>query len=189
MDSLHLLAKGNYDTLSRAQQLAIFQEFYRFVFPQARRIVRDYAAAEDIVQEAFLKSVRKMPPHLRNMLQVQAWIRTVAKNQAITYLRKHPDISGAYDTCSSAAGAHVPLPMQSPSPEKEVECRLMTETVARCVHSLKPEYKSIVLLRWRYGLSYKEIATRLNMTEQNVKTRLFRAREAVRQKFMLEWGS
>ena len=72
--------------------------------------------------------------------------------------------------------------------ENTVETKFMEESIVQYLRELKPEYRVLVEYRWRKGLSYREIADLLEVTEDAVKQRLYRARESIKKMLFKEWG-
>lgn len=64
----------------------------------------------------------------------------------------------------------------------------MTETIGVCLNEMKPEYKALIELRWKKDLSYREMAAELDTTEDKVKYKLYRAREALKKRLFKRWG-
>ncbi|PAD74521.1 RNA polymerase sigma factor, partial [Paenibacillus campinasensis] len=83
---LQLLLAAEFADLSEALQEQIYYEFYDLVYGQILYIVRDHAAAEDIIQESFLKVITSKP-EFENESKMRGWLRVVAKNSTMNYLR------------------------------------------------------------------------------------------------------
>jgi RNA polymerase sigma-70 factor (ECF subfamily) len=64
----------------------------------------------------------------------------------------------------------------------------MEESITHYLSNLKPEYRQIFEMRWLHSMSYKEMAAELNVSEGIIKQRLFRAREAIKQKIDDDWS-
>ncbi len=150
-------------------------------------MINDHPSAEDIIQEAFMKTLAKSPP-AESEEHIKAWIKVVAKNLTINYIRKQKkwknDISleltwdgGPY---MHAAAASV---------EQEVEAKSLEEQISRHLMGMKPEQRTLIELKWKKGLSYKEIALEVQDTEIAVKTKLHRARSYLKRKLFKEWGN
>ncbi|MGG3743221.1 RNA polymerase sigma factor [Paenibacillus chibensis] len=74
------------------------------------------------------------------------------------------------------------------SVENTVETKLIEESIMDYLQQLKPEYSVLIEYRWKQGLSYKEISNMLDLSEDVVKQRLFRARESIKKMLFKEWG-
>ncbi len=73
--------------------------------------------------------------------------------------------------------------------EDQIEAKILIETVLDYVGKIKPDYRRILEMRWVRQMTYKEMADELQVTEGMVRQKLYRAREAVRDKIKQEWGN
>ncbi|MCD1259715.1 sigma-70 family RNA polymerase sigma factor [Paenibacillus athensensis] len=184
---MHLFISDFY-TLDKGIQEHVYQEFYILVYPMIYFILRDHAGVEDIIQEAFLRAVRKAPM-LKERDKYESWLKKLTRNVTLNHLRKHKRNRDELDAemifvmkeAAPASDYLVPL-------EKEVELKLMREAIVKYINQLSPSYRQIIAMKWIHNLSYKDMAAELGVTEGVVRQRLYRAREAVRQKLMEEWG-
>lgn len=181
------LAKSDFGALNLAIQKEIYQEFYKLVYSSIMYTVRDHASTEDIIQEAFLKVVNRIPT-FDNDSRLKAWIKVVVKNTLYDFIRKNKKNRNEVDTESVYIYDNVNYSTGQNTPEHEIELKMMSEAIKKCLHDLKPEYQVIIELRWKRELSYKEIANALESSEEKVKSKLHRAREAIKKKFASEWG-
>ncbi|MFE5321488.1 RNA polymerase sigma factor [Paenibacillus sp. NPDC056579] len=162
-------------------------EFYRFVYGAIIIIVKEHAATEDIIQESFLKVIKSIPT-LENESKLRAWIRVIVKNTTFNHLRKNKKNRNEVDVESVFIKDSVDYATDAETLENEVELKVMVEAIDKCLKELKPEYQVLVELRWKHGMSYKEIADFLDINEQTVKYKLHRARVAIKKRFLKEWG-
>lgn len=184
-NSLILLATQRFEDLHHSVQREIYREFYQFVYGMIFYIIKDHAITEDIIQEAFLTSIRK-PPVLKDEAKLLAWIKTVTRNHTFNYLRKNKNDRNIMDVdCvfidENIQPSHEPL-------ESEVTAKIMEERIKAYLDQIKPEHKLLIELRWKKEMSYKEMASELGTTENVIRQKLYRAREAIRKKMMKEWG-
>jgi len=188
MDSkLKLLIHTNFDALSAASQKEIYQEFYRTFYRTVVYMVNDHAIAEDVLQDAFLKVVGHLP-RMEDEGRLWAWTRVVVKNMTYNYLRKMKNRRNEVDSESVYISNSEAYATKRQSTEQQVELKAMAEKLEECLSELKPEYQVLIELRWKRDMSYKEMAAELETTEETVKYKLYRAREAVKKKFRNEWG-
>jgi len=184
---LLLLLNCNFTALHSELQRDIYAEFYKMVYGAIVYMVKDHAATEDIIQDSFLKVIRNIPT-VDTENQFLSWIRVVVKNTTYNYLRKHKKIRNEVDVDSVFINESTDYATDAVTVEKEVELKEMTEVIDKCLFELKPEYRALMELRWKQRLTYKEIAVHLETTEQTVKYKLHRAREAIKKKFLKVWG-
>jgi len=184
---LFLLSGANYHALSPQLQKEIYEEFYQFVYSPIIYMVKDHAATEDIIQNSFIKIIDSVP-RAENEAQLKSWLKVVVRNMVYNYFRKTKKNRNEIDSESVYINESAPMSTEAASLEKEVELKLMTETISQCLNELRPEYKALIELRWKRELSYREIATELETTEERVKYKLYRAREAMKRTFSKKWG-
>lgn len=185
---LILLYDADFYSLSESLQREVYREFYTLVYPLVFAMVRDHGAAEDIIQDAFLRAIDKAA-QVEEPEKFESWLKTLTKNYTLSFLRKWSrqrdellsDDVFLYKEFSMSGEA---LPV-----DKEVELTMMKEAIARYLDRLKPEYRQIVEMRWIHNLSYKEMADALQVTEGSIRQKLFRAREAIKNKLKEEWGN
>ncbi|GIP31242.1 RNA polymerase sigma factor [Paenibacillus sp. J2TS4] len=185
---LILLYTADFYSLTESLQQEVYREYYMLVYPMVYAIIRDHGAAEDIIQDAFMRAIERAK-QIEEPEKLAGWLKTLTKNFAISFLRKwsrqrdellSDDVFLYKEVSSNEIGLSV---------EKEVEIKMMKEAISRYLDQLKPEYRQIMEMRWIYNLSYKEMADVLGLTEGSIRQKLFRAREAVKNKLKEEWGN
>jgi RNA polymerase sigma-70 factor (ECF subfamily) len=148
------------------------------------RFIRDPAEVEDVAQEAFIKAYRALPS-FRGESAFYTWLYRIGINTAKNYLvamgRRAPTVSETEspDAETGEEGRQVP---DFNTPENELMSRQIAETVNRAVDELPEELRTAITLRELEGLSYEEIATMMNCPIGTVRSRIFRAREAIAEK-------
>lgn len=183
---LQLLLTADFKNISEPLQEEVYYEFYDLVYGQIMYVVRDHAAVEDIIQEAFIKVVTNKPV-FDNENKLKAWLRVVSKNTTMNYLRKNKKYRNQVDV-DRVFISEEELVASSTNVEHQVESKMMEESIKGYLEQLKPEYRLLIEYRWKHGLTYKEIADLLDTREDIVKQRLFRARESVKKMLYREWG-
>lgn len=183
---LQLLLAADFAGLSEPIQEEIYYEFYDLVYGQILYVVRDHAAAEDIIQEAFIKVITSKP-RFELESKLRGWLRVVAKNSTMNYLRKNKKYRNQVDVDSVYVNEEDIL-ASSTNVEQQVETNMLEESITYYLDKLKPEYKLLIEYRWKHSLTYKEIAELLDTREEIVKQRLYRARESVKKMLYREWG-
>ena len=150
-------------------------------------MVNDHAATEDIIQEAFLKVVQKIPA-VENEAQLKGWIKVVVRNTTYNYIRKNKKNRNLIDADCVFIDDDPSFAIAAETIEAEVEMKVMSEAIGKYLQDLKPEYRVLIEMRWKQELSYKEIAGELDLSEETVKYKLHRARESIKKRFVKEWG-
>ncbi|MCR8634007.1 RNA polymerase sigma factor [Paenibacillus radicis (ex Xue et al. 2023)] len=185
--SILVLLTGDIRSLDPILQEQVYDQFYRLVYPKIMYIVRDHPAAEDIIQDTFINLIRKSPHDVEEG-RIIAWLRTVARNATISYLRKNNNKRN--ELLSDDVYIDNAVSFMStihPSTEAEVEAKLMKEAIVHYIQQLKPIYRQVLHMRWVEQLSYKEMAERLDVSEEKIRQTLFRSREAVKRKLQDDW--
>lgn len=183
---LCLLLTTDYQSLPEDVQMEVYREYYRLVYPIIYFIVKEYPATEDMIQESFLRALEKVH-QLQDESKLETWLKIVARTVTLNYLRTLTRNRNELESADVFAHRDISSSMRYPSPEEEVEANLLKEDIRRYMGVLKPEYRQLIEMRWYSEMSYKEIAGILGCSESKVRQKLFRAREAVRQKLKEDW--
>lgn len=150
-------------------------------------ILRDHAGVEDIIQESFLRAVRKAPL-LQEIDKYESWVKKLTRNVTLNHLRKHKRNRDELETeLLLSMKESAPTSEYLVSLDKEVELKLMREAIITYINQLSPAYRQIIAMKWIHNLSYKDMANELGVTEGVVRQRLFRARDVIKQRLLEEW--
>jgi RNA polymerase sigma-70 factor (ECF subfamily) len=147
------------------------------------RYISDWSECQDVAQEAFIRAYRAMA-NFRGDSQFYTWMYKIAINTAKNYLvsqgRRPPtdDIS-IEDAVLLDGGTRL---KERATPERELLRQEIEQTVFDTVESLPEDLKVAITLREVDGLSYEEIAQTMNCPIGTVRSRIFRARDAIDQK-------
>ncbi len=135
--------------------------------------------AKDLTIEALGKAFKKLHLYVPNYV-FSTWLFTIAKNNCIDYLRKNklPTISIDNLTLNDKGEKQsFDIPSEIPDPEKMMMKKQRVQILRQIVEQLKPNYRILVRLRYFKEMSYKEIATELEVPLGTVKAQLHRSRE------------
>jgi len=145
------------------------------------RLVRDPAEVEDVTQEAFIKAYRALPS-FRGDSAFYTWLYRIAINTAKNYLvamgRRAPTSTG-FDHEDAEGFEEADQLRDSATPEGELQGKQIAATVNRAMDQLPEDLRTAITLREIEGLSYEEIANVMNCPIGTVRSRIFRAREAI----------
>ena len=153
--------------------------FERPVYALVLRMVHDQATAEDLAQEVFVKAFRRLDSYDPSR-KLASWLFKIAHNTTIDHLRRNeldvvplttPEDDDRGDLLSILADS------ASENPAAAAERRDMGRALSRAIASLRPEYRSTVLMRYVDDLSYQEIVEVTGLPLGTVKTNLHRARK------------
>jgi RNA polymerase sigma-70 factor (ECF subfamily) len=145
------------------------------------RYVRNPAEAEDIAQEAFIKAYRALP-QFRGDSAFYTWMYRIAINTAKNSLASRDRSPIAYDLdLNDPEESHsVQTKLQDPdTPEGMALTEEIRQIVNSAIEGLPEELKTAIVLRELDGLSYEEIAAAMDCPVGTVRSRIFRAREAI----------
>ena len=146
------------------------------------RYVSDAGELEDVTQEAFIKAYRALGK-FRGDSAFYTWLYRIAVNAAKNHLVAKRRRPGADATIEDAEGSDEGgLLSESASPEALAMGGELAEVVESALNGLPDELKAALMLREFDGLSYDDIADVLGCPVGTVRSRIFRAREAVDQR-------
>ena len=148
------------------------------LFRLALRITLNHAEAEDVVQETMLKVWNKRD-QWDAIESMEAFCLTVCRNLALDRMRRADNQNQALE------GSHdAPDTSYASNPEEQAVQRDRVQLVKRLMQQLPEKQRTCMHLRDIEGKAYKEIAAVMNITEQQVKVNIFRARQTIKQKFL-----
>ena len=148
------------------------------------RLIRDQAEAEDVVQEAFIKAYRALP-QFRGDSAFYTWLYRIgintAKNYLVTQGRRAPTSTEA-DVEEAETFDDGDQLRDINTPESMLATKQIAETVNLAMEVLPEELRIAITLREIEGLSYEDIAEAMHCPIGTVRSRIFRAREAIAEK-------
>jgi RNA polymerase sigma-70 factor (ECF subfamily) len=147
------------------------------------RFLRNQSDVPDIVQDAFIKAYRALP-NFRGESAFYTWLYRIAintaKNHLVAQSRKNPANSiDAQDAEDYGASEWL---KEFATPEREVLAAELEQTIHKAMGDLPPDLREAITLREIEGLSYEEIASVMDCPVGTVRSRIFRAREAIDSK-------
>lgn len=145
--------------------------------------------AADLTQEAFLNAWRGLSK-FGGQAAFSTWLYRLASNACIDFLRREKRRSALSMTLEDGDDEErqADLPDQRWSPERELERKEARQALQEGLAALSPEHREVLLLRETEGLSYQEIAQALGLEEGTVKSRIARARMALKE-FLVKSGN
>jgi len=151
----------------------------------ARSILRDQTEAEDVVQETYLRAFSNLAS-FRGASSLSTWLTRIALNEAMGRMRRRSPVVDAAPLEAASArdeefAAMFPLWRSPPSPEAELQQRQLREILNEAIGNLPEPFQCVFLLREVEDLSIDDIARRLAIKPQTVKTRLHRARRILKE--------
>ncbi len=156
------------------------------------RMVRDVDLVEDIAQETFIRAYRALA-QFRGDAQFYTWLYRIAVNTAKKFLmdlKRNPTVSeNSFKSTDDDETSRVENELTSPeTPEAVLASKEIAEMVNSAMDALPEELRQAITLREIEGLTYEEIADAMSCPIGTVRSRIFRAREAISLKIkpMLE---
>ena len=153
--------------------LPLKNELYRM----ALRITMNAADAEDVVQETMMK-VWNRRDQWNQIESIEAFCLTICRNVSLDKVRRMDNqtqsLDAAYDPKDQGVASN---------PEEQAIQSDRVRLVRQMINQLPEKQRSCMQLRDMEGKSYKDIATVLDITEEQVKVNIFRARQTIREKF------
>jgi len=145
------------------------------------RFVRDPTEVEDVTQEAFIKAYRALPG-FRGESAFYTWLYRIGINTAKNYLvalgRRAPTTT-EFNNEDAEGFEDADQLRDASTPESELEGKEIAATVNRAMDALPEDLRTAITLREIEGLSYEEIANVMNCPVGTVRSRIFRARDAI----------
>ena len=160
----------------------LVRKYQHKVFAIISRYVHNHAEAQDVAQDTFLRAYRALA-NFRGESAFYTWLYTIATNTAKNHLvsmgRRPPGDDIQIDDAAQFESA---MRLRDPAtPEREMMRQEIERAVTSAVDKLPEELRQAITLREVDGLSYEEIAQAMNCPIGTVRSRIFRARDAIDQ--------
>lgn len=160
----------------------LIEAYQKKVFNLAYRIIGNYDDANDIAQEAFIRIFRSISG-FRGQSSFSTWIYRITTNVCLDEIRKRKNKSVQYlddDIQTDDGEMQRQIISDDPLPEEIAERKELRAAINDSLGELKEEYRIIITLRDIQGMSYEEIAKVLDCPTGTVKSRINRARQALK---------
>jgi RNA polymerase sigma-70 factor, ECF subfamily len=158
----------------------LFSRYQHKIAGLVSRYVRTNEEIEDIVQESFIKAYRALP-RFRGESAFYTWLYRIAINTSKNYLvaksRRPPDVDIDAEESEFADGSE--SLHESENPENALTRDELATVIDQAIRDLPDDLRSAVTLREFDGLSYEQIAEIMDCPVGTVRSRIFRAREAI----------
>lgn len=156
-------------------------KYQRKIMRLLSRMIRDPAEIEDVAQESFIKAYRALP-QFRGDSAFYTWLYRIAINTARNWLaqnNRRPSTPSSYESEDGETFDETDSLTDSSNPESEMASRQIAETVNKAMNDLPEELRNAIVMREIDGMSYEDIAQSMNCPIGTVRSRIFRAREAI----------
>ncbi len=182
-------------TISGSQPLSfedLMRKHYRAVFAVAYRLSGNRADAEDLTQEAFVRAYRFFHRYNSDM-PFENWMYRITRNAFIDMIRRRPakqPISLDQPMNSNSDDQrHFELPDSSHEPQSVMMFNEVDHHLQLALNTLSPDFRETVILADMQGMSYEEISELLGCSQGTVRSRLHRARKAMKDWLVKNAGS
>lgn len=155
----------------KSAQFAIYKQYYKAMFNTAFRIVNDRFEAEDIMQDSFLAAFTKLDSFSGNVT-FGAWLKKIVINNSLTALKKNNRIEKV---------SLEKVVINKVEDDTQDYTLLTTAEILNNVSQLKNNYKVAITLNLIEGYDYEEIAQIMDISYENSRTTISRAKQKLRQ--------
>ena len=163
----------------------LVQKYQKRMFNIAFRMTGSYEDAGEVVQDAFVSAYRGLK-NFQGRSKFSTWLTAITVNHSKNRLQQmkarhaHEPLSLDDPVRTEDGSIAVDPPSKGPSVLDRLEARDERKKVQECISALETEFREVIILRDMQDFSYEEIGSLLKVREGTVKSRLFRAREAVK---------
>lgn len=167
---------GNLDAFN-----VLVRRYQDVCYNLAYRLMGDETSAEDATQEAFIKAYQRLDGYRGGSFE--GWLKRIVSNTCYDEMRRRQRRPIVYleDMVAPDSDDEAPLPAETPTPEQVAQTHELQRAIARCIRSLTLDQRMVLVLSDVEGLRYDAIAEQLQIAQGTVKSRLSRARLAVRR--------
>jgi RNA polymerase sigma-70 factor (ECF subfamily) len=169
--------------LTRQNNLSAFEALMRRhnrrLFRVARGVLRDSQAAEDAVQETYLRAYTKLDSY-EPLGKFAAWLTRIALNESLMMRRRTRTDTESFDARQEMPGSAEALASDAPTAEQFVEAEHARALLEHAIDALPENFRMVFVLRVVQGLDVRETAESLEINPTTVRTRLFRAHKHLR---------
>ncbi len=156
-------------------------KYQRKIMRLLSRMIRDPSDIEDVAQEAFIKAYRALP-QFRGESAFYTWLYRIAVNTARNWMAssgRRPSAPNALEMEDGETFNETDNLTDISTPESVAASREIAQTVNAAIQELPEELRTAIVLREIEGMSYEDIAQTMDCPIGTVRSRIFRAREAI----------
>jgi RNA polymerase sigma-70 factor (ECF subfamily) len=153
----------------------IVRRYQRPIISLIARMTGDWALAEDLAQETFVKAFRSLAA-FDTTRRLSSWLFRIAHNTAIDAMRRTRPVQATLGPGALAFLDAAPEPATAPEPDP-IEQRELGNALEAALAELRPDERAAIVMRYENGLSFDEIGTVLGVPEVTARSHVHRARK------------
>ena len=165
----------------------IMRRYNQRLYRVARAILHSDVEAEDVVQDAYVRAYQHLEQY-SGRAPFGAWLTKIAVNEALARLRSRGRIQELEAMFNGQDDAPV-LMSNMKSPEQQVSSRETNQLLEEAILALRGTYRTVLMMRDVEEMTTADTAAALELTEENVKVRLHRARALLRKELFNRAGA
>jgi RNA polymerase sigma-70 factor, ECF subfamily len=156
----------------------VMRRYNQRLYRAARAILRDDAEAEDVMQDAYVRAFQHLN-QFAGRAKFSTWLARIAVHEALARLNRRHRYQ-YLDALAQSQGENMIFAAKVPNPEEEAAAAQTNSLLEKAILALPDSYRAVLMMRDVEELSTSETAEALDLTEENVKVRLHRARALLR---------
>jgi len=150
----------------------LFNKYKKRLYNYAVKMIGDKMTADDVVQDVFIKLFQSMNS-IHNKQSIQFWLFKTARNEMLAFFRNTKN-KKLYSNSIDLEETEIKSP---DSLSEQIENKELNKIVLNELDLMSAEFREVFILREYSGLSYKEIASLLEIDDELVKSRLYKVRQ------------
>jgi RNA polymerase sigma-70 factor (ECF subfamily) len=165
----------------------IMRRYNQRLYRMARAILRDDAEAEDVMQDAYVRAYQHLS-QFAGLAKFSTWLTRIAIHEALARVRHRNRVEQFSLAESSDGDGDMNVAASSLNPEERTSVSELGKALEEAILSIPEHYRLVLMMRDVEQMSTLETASALQLSEQNVKVRLHRARALVRKQLFAHAG-
>ncbi len=165
----------------------LMRRYNQRLYRVARAILRDDAEAEDVMQDAYVRAYQHLG-QFAGRAKFATWLTRIAVHEALARAHRRTRYE-ALDSLGRPNGDTMKLASSAPSPEQQALSAQTNSILEAAILALPESYRTVLMMRDVEELNTAETAEALDLTEENVKVRLHRARALLRRELYARAGA
>lgn len=166
----------------------IMRRYNQRLYRVARAILRDDAEAEDVMQDAYVRAYRHLD-QFAGKAKFSTWLTRIAVHEALARQRRRAHFQDPEPAAEAKGDAMDQFASSIPTPEQQASTSEVRVMLERAIEGLPDSYREVFMLRDVEQMSIAEAAGALDISEENVKVRLHRARAMLRRNLFAQAGA